>query len=180
METPVVWPGRADIFALAEPIIMEFEGFRSKPYLCPAGVPTIGYGTTKYPDGRKVTLADKPCAEVEARVYLEFSMRRVLGDLQASKAVARSPTVHQAAALLSLAYNVGVGAHDGVKGDLADSTLLARFNADDIQGAAAQFLVWNKARVNGVLTALSGLTKRRAAERALFETPDAPINHLVV
>ena len=48
------------------------------------------------------------------------------------------------------------------------STLLAKFNAGDIAGAAAEFSKWNKARVNGVLTALPGLTARRAAEKSTF------------
>jgi lysozyme len=171
-EAPVVWPARSEIFALAEPIIMAFEGFRAAPYLCAAGKPTIGYGTTRYPDGRKVSLSDHPCSRIEARVYLEYAMRRVLEDLQGSGAVTRAPGLHQAAALESLAYNIGVGAHDGIKGDLADSTLLARFNAGDIAGAADQFLSWDKAHVKGRLTVLPGLTQRRGEERRLFLTPD--------
>lgn len=167
----IIWPDRAVVFAVAEPIIVEFEGFRSKPYLCPAGVPTIGYGTTRYPDGRKVSLADKPCSETEARVYLEFSMRRVLQDLQNSGAVTHAPTVNQSGAFLSLAYNIGVGAHDGVKGDLADSTLLECFNRGDLLGAAHHFADWNKARQGGILQALPGLTARRKREQALFLQP---------
>lgn len=168
----VTWPDRARVFAAAEPIIMEYEGFRSRPYLCPAGVPTIGYGTTKYPDGRKVTLADQSCAEVEARVYLEFAMRRVLLDLQNSGAVERSPTINQSGALLSLAYNIGVGCHDGRKGDLADSTLLECFNRGDLAGTALHFGDWVKARQNGQLETLPGLVARRKEEARLFLRPD--------
>lgn len=169
--TAAVWPSRDAIFVVAEPIIMTFESFRARPYLCSAGKPTIGYGTTRYPSGVKVTLADKPCSETEGRVYLRYSMGRVLADLQKPGMVTRSPTVKQAAALLSLAYNCGVGAHDGVKGDIADSTLLARFNSGEIQACADQFLLWNKARVGGVLQSVSGLTNRRRAERLLFLAP---------
>jgi lysozyme len=164
----VIWPDRAAIFAVAEPLIMRFEEFRPKPYLCPAGKPTIGYGCLKYPDGRKVTLADLPCSETEARVYMEFAMRRVLADLQACGAVTRSPAVNQAGAFLSLAYNLGVGVHDGRKGDLADSTLLECFDRGDLAGAAVHFLDWNKAHVDGILQILPGLTTRRKAERDLF------------
>ena len=156
---------------MAEPEIILGEGFRSKPYLCPAGVPTIGYGTTRYPDGSKVTLADREITEAEGRVFLEFSMRRVLRDLETCGGVTRAPNVNQAGSLLSLAYNVGVGAHDGVKGDLADSTLLECFNAGDIAGAGRQFLAWNKARQHGVLQPLPGLTLRRQREQALFLKP---------
>lgn len=164
----VIWPNQAGAFALAQPIIMEFEGFRSKPYLCPADVPTIGYGSTRYPDGRRVTLADKPCSEAEARVWLEHSMRRVWADMQRTGAIKRSPTIHQAAAFLSLAYNIGVGCHDGVKGDFADSTLLDCFNRGDLAGAERQFVAWNKARVGGILQAMRGLTNRRMREQRLF------------
>lgn len=169
----IIWPERAAIFAVAEPRIIGFEGFRAAPYLCPAGVPTIGYGSTRYPDGRKVTLADKSCSLIEARTYLEFSMRRVLSDLQNSGAVTRPPGINQAGAFLVLAYNVGVGAHDGIKGDLADSTLLAEFNAGNLQAAADQFLAWDRGHVNGALQVIPGLLTRRQAERVLFLTPDA-------
>ena len=45
---------------IAAELCKQFEGFRAKPYLCPAGIPTIGYGSTYYADGRKVTLQDEP------------------------------------------------------------------------------------------------------------------------
>lgn len=166
------WPGKASIFVLAEPLIMRFEGFRAKPYLCPAGKATIGYGTIRYPNNWPVGLLDKACTEPEARTYLEASMGRVLADLQRPGIITRSPGIHQAAALLGLAYNIGVGAHDGVKGDLADSTLLARFNVGAIEAAANQFLVWNKIHKDGKIIVEDGLTDRRAAEREMFITAD--------
>ena len=52
-------------------IIKQYEGFRAKPYLCPAGVPTIGYGATYYTDGRKVTLRDAPISEADADKLLD-------------------------------------------------------------------------------------------------------------
>ena len=57
-------------------------------------------------------------------------------------------------------------------GNLVASTLLRKVNAGDFAGAAEQFLVWDKARVNGVLQPLAGLTRRRRAERALFMGQD--------
>ncbi|HEY0265712.1 MAG TPA: lysozyme [Rhizomicrobium sp.] len=160
------WPPAEAVLFLAEPIIKNAEGFDARPYLCPAGIPTIGWGTTRYPNGRRVTLQDKPVSQAEAEIFLQASARRVLAQLQGI--VARAPTVRQAAALLSLAYNIGVGAHDGRKGDLADSTLLECFDRGDLAGAAAHFLDWNKARIGGRLQALPGLTARRKAEQALF------------
>lgn len=67
----------------------------------------------------------------------------------------------QFAALVSFAFNCG-------SGNLASSTLLRKLNQGDYAGAADQFLAWNKARKNGVLVELPGLTRRRRAERALF------------
>jgi lysozyme len=67
----------------------------------------------------------------------------------------------QFGALVSFAFNVGIGA-------LGQSSLLRRLNAGDYAGAAEQFLVWDKGRVNGVLQKLRGLTRRRRAERSLF------------
>ena len=84
----------------------------------------------------------------------------------------RTPTIHQAAALICLAYNVGVGVHDGIKGDLADSTLLAKFNAGDIAGCAAHFLDWVYIHKDGHAVKLDGLVNRRMEEKALFLTPD--------
>ena len=55
---------------LAAAFCRQFEGYRAKPYLCPAGVATIGYGSTYYSDGRKVTLEDAPMDEPTARALL--------------------------------------------------------------------------------------------------------------
>lgn len=160
------WPPDLEIFALAKPLIKSSEGYSAKPYICPAGVATIGWGSTRYPSGKRVTMQDEQIESSWAEACLTSAMVRVRADLQ--KVMKREPNAHQAAALLSLAYNVGVGARDGVKNDLADSTLLAKFEAGDTLGAAAEFPKWNKARVNGVLQPLAGLTKRRTAERELF------------
>jgi lysozyme len=71
-------------------------------------------------------------------------------------------TQNQFDALVSLTYNIGVGAIGG-------STLIKKLNAKDYKGAAEQFLVWNKGRVNGVLQVIPGLTNRRIKEKAYFE-----------
>lgn len=165
-------PPDSAVLALAKPLIKQFEGYARKPYLCPAQKWTIAWGTTKYPSGKPVKQTDYPdgIPDEFAAVCLVSSMIRVRNDLNPLLKVV--PTAHQAAALLCLAYNAGVGVKDGIKGDLADSTLLQKFNAGDVAAAADQFLVWNKAHVNGVLTTLSGLTRRRESERLLFLTPD--------
>lgn len=165
----IVFPA-AVAFVLARPVIKTAEDFCTKPYLCPAGKPSIGYGSTRYEDGRPVKLGDLAISASRADVMLTYGMMRV--DKQLRPLFTRQPTAHQYAAILSLAYNVGVGCHDGVKGDLADSTLLDKFNAGDIEGAADQFPAWNKAHVKGKVVELDGLTTRRALERTLFLTPD--------
>jgi lysozyme len=64
-------------------------------------------------------------------------------------------------ALVSFAFNLG---NQALKG----STLLRKINAGDMDGAADEFLRWDKARVNGQMKRLRGLTRRRQWERSLF------------
>lgn len=157
-------------FEIATPVVKKYESFSAKPYLCPAGRWTIGYGTTRYPNGVKVGPNDATITEAQASAYLTFSLSRVGIEIQ--RLLKRKATEHQLAAMAILCYNIGVGAHDGVKGDFADSTLLEKFNAGNLKGAADEFPKWNKARVQGQLVPLVGLTKRRGEERAIFQTPD--------
>ena len=56
-------------------LVKRFEGFRAKPYLCPAGIATIGYGSTHYADGRPVTLADPPISKEDAHTLMEAELR---------------------------------------------------------------------------------------------------------
>lgn len=136
-------------------LIKLFEGFSAKPYKCPAGVPTIGYGSTFYEDGTKVKMTDKPITEARgmdllANVVNDFSK-------QVNKLIKVEINQNQYDAIVDFAYNVGVA-------NLASSTLLKKVNAKLFSEAAEQFPRWNKA--NGVV--LSGLTKRRNAEKDLF------------
>lgn len=134
-------------------LIKRSEGLRLDAYLCPAGVPTIGYGHT----GPDVRLGDH-VSEEEAEALLR-------DDLVAfSDGVDDLLTVdvegNPFSALVCFAYNVGLEA-------LRKSTLLRLANAGDVAAAADQFLRWNKAAGK----VLPGLTQRRAAERLLFLTP---------
>ena len=136
-------------------LIKSFESYRGYPYYDSVKVPTIGYGTTYYPDGRRVRISDAPVTEAQATELLManlVSFERAIED-----ALQVEVTQSQFDALVSFAYNVGAGAAAG-------STLMRRLNAGDVRGAADQFLRWNKA--GGVV--LRGLTRRREAERALF------------
>ena len=136
-------------------LIQNSEGFAAAPYLCPAGVPTIGYGSTRYVDGRAVAMADAPITRLQA----DEIMRAALVEYEA--AVTRYVTVemtqNQFDALVDFAYNAGAQ-------NLRTSTLLRLLNAGDADGAANQFGRW----VNGGGKRLPGLVKRRALEHVLF------------
>jgi lysozyme len=143
-------------------LIEDFEGYhrklpdgRAAPYLCPARVPTIGVGTTFYEDRRKVTLNDPPISRDRAYELLAFELR------ECEAGVARYTTrrLHPLSfgALVSFAYNCGVGAYRG-------SGLRRAVNDGDDQRAAAEFLKWRLA--GGVV--LAGLERRRRAEAALY------------
>lgn len=146
------------IIALALPVIRAAEGCRLHPYICPAGVPTIGWGSTRYLDRRPVTMRDPPIDQTMADRLLDDEARQCLRDVLR---LVRVPlTAGQAAALTSFVYNLGAGR-------LRSSTLLRRLNAGDQAGAAEQFGRW----VHGGQPPerLPGLITRRAAERRLFE-----------
>lgn len=132
-------------------LIKHFESCKLKPYLCSAGVPTIGWGSTYYPDGRKVTMKD-PGITQEAADALFLA---TLAPFQ--KAVAeqlpRGYPWQLEGALVSFAFNVGITA-------FKTSTLLKLLRVQ-APGATDQLLRWNK--VNGAPT--WGLHRRRLAER---------------
>ena len=138
-------------------LIKQFEGFRSKPYLCPAGVPTIGYGSTRYANGTHVTLQDLPINEGVASQLLLDTLTPF--ETCINDHVAVMLTQNQFDALVSFVYNVG-------QGNFSSSTLLKKLNSGDMQGTADQFLRWNK----GGGKVLAGLTVRRVEERKLFLT----------
>ena len=142
---------------LAAELCRRFEGFRSKPYLCPAGIPTIGYGSTYYADGRKVTLQDQPMDEPTARALLMAELRHtyLVGVLRQCPILATD--VNKLNAIVDFCYNLGVGR-------LQTSTLRRKINAQDWEGAKEQLMLWTK----GGGKVLSGLVKRRTAESALL------------
>lgn len=142
-------------------LVISFEGLYLNAYKCPAGVWTIGYGHTGKV-GKDCIRSGMEITKAKAISLLKSDMK------QFEKSVASLVKVplnqNQFDALISFAFNVG-------SGSLKSSTLLKKLNKKDYKGAAEQFLVWNKARVNGKLIELPGLTRRRKAERELFLTP---------
>ena len=137
-------------------LITKFEGLSLTPYLCPAKIPTIGYGNTYYPNGRKVMMQDKAITKAEA-----FEMFKFIADKFAVKVdelVKSNVNQNQFNALVSFAYNIGVNG-------LAKSTLLKKvnFNPDDLT-IKDEFLKWNKAGGKEI----KGLTNRREEESQIY------------
>lgn len=139
-------------------LIKRFEGYSDRPYKCPAGISTIGYGNTYYPNGTKVKITDKQITREYANEILAHTADEFAADVL--KLVKSKITVNQLNALTSFAYNVGVG-------NFQKSTLLKLVNVNPNDAMIAkEFLKWNKAAGKE----LKGLTNRRIAESALYFT----------
>jgi GH24 family phage-related lysozyme (muramidase) len=134
-------------------LIKDFEGFRAVAYLCPAGVWTIGYGTTKI-NGKPVSKKTKITSQ-EADLFLEQDLKTFEDVVNHSVTVELNQ--NQFDALVSFVYNLG-------SGNLKKSTLLKKLNVGLFNEAADEFLKWDKAAGKR----LAGLTRRRNAERELF------------
>lgn len=139
-------------------LIAEREGCRLRAYRCPAGKWTCGWGETEGVTPETVF------TQQEADQRFCSSLTKYAGAAQALCAEAPSP--NQLGAITSLGYNIGLTA-------LAKSSVIKAHNRADWQAASRAFGLWNKARVNGALTVLPGLTARRAAEAALYLQPEA-------
>lgn len=131
-------------------LIKQFEGLRLESYLCPAGVPTVGWGHTK-----NVKLGTKITREQAERYLADDYLE---AESQVANCVKVPLRVNQLDALTSFVFNLGIG-------NLRSSTLLKKLNKGDYEGAAAEFDKW----VYSDGKKLAGLVKRRAAERKLFE-----------
>lgn len=143
------------VIARVLPLLERFEGLRLRPYICPAGVPTIGLGSTRYLDGRPVRLTDSPITREHA--YL-LAREQILRDYLPAvlKLCPGVDTEARAAALVDFAYNLG-------SGNLKASTLRRRVNAGDWPAAQRELRKW----VRGGGKVLPGLVLRREAEAAL-------------
>lgn len=147
-------------------LIIAFEGYlkrlndgtdRVRPYRCPAGVPTIGYGSTRYfPERSRVTMSDSPISEARAR---ECLMGEIGDECEPWVDKLTTSKLHPLSrgALISFAYNCGVGAYRA-------STLRRCVNEGRWDEVPAQFAKW---RMGGGRI-LAGLVRRRASEAAMF------------
>lgn len=141
-------------------LIKEFESFKSKAYICPAGKPTIGYGSTMWPDGRKVELGQVITMEGALKL-LDWEARlkgaAILGFLLPTEI-----KQNQFDALLSFTFNNGVAA-------FRTSTLAKKVKRNPNDPTIRdEFMRWNKHRKNGVLVVSNGLIRRRKAEADLY------------
>ena len=137
-------------------LICEFEGLRLKPYLCSANIPTIGYGNTFYPDGKKVTMLDKEITKQYA-----FEIFKIVADdfaKKVSKLITYPLNQNQFNSIVSFSYNCGINS-------FKNSTLRKKlnFNAFDLT-IKDEFLKWNKAGGKEI----KGLTKRRELESEIY------------
>lgn len=150
-----------EILSIATPLIKGFEGFSATPYRDSKGVPTIGYGTTYYLNGIRVTMSDAAIDEPTAAALLSNKIQQeflpgILRTFGSSDAI----NSNQYAALLSFEYNEGVGG-------LAGSTLAKKIIAGDFPGASAEFPKWDTSGGQFI----QGLLNRRLKEQVVFDTP---------
>ncbi len=145
---------KPDIAAIAVTSLLarRWEGFRSRPYLCPAGIPSIGFGFTHYADGTIVTLNDPPMTRAQAQSLLEFMVRT-----QYMPATIRlCPNIDnpdRLGAITDFAFNLG-------SASLRSSNLRKKILANDWVAVPAELRKWTKA--NGKI--LRGLMLRREDE----------------
>jgi GH24 family phage-related lysozyme (muramidase) len=148
-------------------LVARFEGFFPEPYNDPAGHATIGYG--KLLHYGPVTDADRAqwgsITEAHARRLLKADLA---GYAAAVRSLVKVPlNQRQFSALISFAYNCGIGA-------LEQSTLLKRLNKGEYAAVPSELLKWDKATINGELVPLRGLTRRRLAEGHMFRPRHKP------
>lgn len=147
-------------------MMKRYEGFRSAPYRDMVGVWTVGYGNTYYPDRSKVKATDAHLTEPQAAqlamdiINLDFSSG--VNKLFADEIASGKLNQNMFDALVSLAYNIGIGALS------KSNSVTGNIKKGNYKAAADGFLLWDKGRVNGKLQPINGLTRRRKEERELF------------
>lgn len=136
-------------------VMHEFEGLKLDAYLCPANVPTIGWGNTRYEDGTPVKMGESISRERADELFKNIAENFSLG---VKKLVSTELSENQFSSLVCFAYNVGLA-------NLGRSTLLKKVNANpNDPSIREEFLRWNKAGGKE----LAGLTRRRKAEADLY------------
>ena len=143
----------SEALEVATKLCIEFEGFSATPYICPAGYPSIGYGTVFKPDGMKVTMNDPPISETTALQWLAVTLEStyLMGVLKASPNLLRYPQT--LGAITDFAYNLGTARYRA-------STLRTKITEENWPEAITELHKWRR----GGGKVLQGLVRRRAAE----------------
>lgn len=143
-------------------LIKTFEGLKLTPYPCQSGKPTIGYGTTVYPDGRRIKMTDPAITENIATAYLMHDISNAESHIL--RLVTKPLTANQFSALVSFVYNAG-------SGNFKRSTMLKKINInpDDVK-IHNEFMKWVKITdpKTGIKVISKGLVRRRQAESVLY------------
>jgi lysozyme len=138
-------------------LVTYFEGFYSRPYLCPARVPTIGYGSTRYPNSKRVTLKDPPITKDQAIKIMEHELEGCVISTIRQCPILLTVNSNYLGAVVDFVYNLGVGS-------FSSSTLKRKINASLWNEVPLQLNKW----VYGGGKKLRGLVLRRQAEAAYF------------
>ena len=153
--TKYAWDGHVNEAGLG--IIKSFEGWSSSVYLCPANRWTIGWGATWDIDGNPVTANHPDIDETSGTALLRRELRHVESAI--NRLVKVPLNENQFSSLCSFVYNLG-------SGNFQSSTLRAKLNREEYEGAALEFPKWRRA--GGKI--LKGLVARRKVEQSLFLT----------
>jgi lysozyme len=160
-------------------VLEHYEGLKLKPYLCPAKIPTISLGVTRYPNGKSVTMTDKPLKDRNEAIVLAKTVLKEYENavVKATKGLTLNQNQFDACVLFT--YNVGVGA-------FAASSILKKMKVNLLDKSIyGSFLAWDKIDSShnhidddgdglideaGEKDSLLGLTRRRNTEATLFFT----------
>ena len=138
-------------------LVLHFEGFYAKPYLCPAQVPTIGYGTIRYPNGKRVTLNDPPITKIAAIEFMEAEIMNNLNQTIQMCPILLKTSENWLGSIVDFVYNLGIGR-------LQTSTLRRKINAQCWEDVPTELNKW----VYGGGKKLKGLVFRRQMEANFF------------
>jgi lysozyme len=144
-----------------EELIKSFEGLRLKAYRDSAGICTIGYGSTKYSDGKAIKDTDQLDSEIKASALFIETLKEY--EDAVNKHVKVELTQNQFDSMVSITYNVGTGV-------MRNTKLIQKLNAGDFARAADQFLAWDKITDPHTQKKIVNktLAKRRSIERDNF------------
>lgn len=152
-----------DFNDIACKIIEDFEGFSPKPYKCPAGVWTIGYGTTVYPNGIPVKSTDKAITEPQATEFLkQLLVKQFVPTLSRKIPSWWAMNDNQKAAIISFAYNLGANFYGADGFNSITRALSSRANWPNVPAALRLY-------INPGSPFEVGLRRRRAAEAELWQ-----------